>query len=63
MFSHICTNLQRWGRGIDLPHFSPVHRSAAFRNKLGIRLDEVAPLFAGRLVVEKRPDIGRGYES
>jgi len=52
-----CTNIQIWGRGIDLQKFSPAHRSAAFREKLGIRPDEVVLLFVGRLVVEKRPDI------
>uniref|UniRef100_A0A7S1FZS5 Glycosyltransferase subfamily 4-like N-terminal domain-containing protein n=1 Tax=Corethron hystrix TaxID=216773 RepID=A0A7S1FZS5_9STRA len=51
------TNLQIWGRGIDLETFSPVNRSNEFRKKLGILPDEVVILFVGRLVVEKRPDI------
>jgi len=51
------TNMQIWGRGIDLRKFSPTHRSNSFREKLGIRPDEVVILFVGRFVVEKRPDI------
>ena len=52
-----CTNVQVWGRGIDLDRFSPAHRSEAFRSNLGIRSDEVVICFVGRLVFEKRPDI------
>jgi len=51
------TNVQIWGRGIDLERFSPANRSKEFRKKLGILPDEVVILFVGRLVVEKRPDI------
>eukprot|EP00978_Attheya_sp_CCMP212_P002237 scaffold4592_cov56-Attheya_sp.AAC.2 len=51
------TNLDIWGRGIDLEKFSPKHRCNMFRQKLGIDEDEVVITFVGRLVPEKRPDI------
>ena len=52
-----CTNIQVWGRGIDLKKFNPEHRSLEFREKYGIESDDVVICFIGRLVYEKRPDI------
>lgn len=51
------TNLQVWGRGIDLDRFSPVHRCNKFRQKLGFEEQDVVICWVGRLVQEKRPDI------
>jgi phosphatidylinositol alpha 1,6-mannosyltransferase len=51
------TNLQVWGRGIDLETFSPSHRSLKFREKLGFDEHDVVVCWVGRLVPEKRPDI------
>ena len=51
------TNVQVWGRGVDLEKFSPRHRSKSFREKLYVTDDVPIILFAGRLVHEKRPDI------
>jgi len=53
----LCTNVQVWGRGIDLEKFNPKHRSMSFRAKYSIAPDEVVICFVGRLVFEKRPDI------
>jgi phosphatidylinositol alpha 1,6-mannosyltransferase len=51
------TNLQVWGRGIDLERFSPKHRSQAFRQRYGFSEKDVVLTWVGRLVPEKRPDI------
>jgi hypothetical protein len=51
------TNLQVWGRGIDLDRFSPKHRSQAFRSQYGFTEGDVILTWVGRLVPEKRPDI------
>jgi phosphatidylinositol alpha 1,6-mannosyltransferase len=51
------TNLQVWGRGIDLQRFSPKHRSQAFRQRYGFSEQDVVLTWVGRLVPEKRPDI------
>ena len=51
------TNLQLWGRGIDLHRFSPIHRSLKFRRSLGIDDEEVVICWVGRMVPEKRTDI------
>ncbi|KAG7360596.1 group 1 glycosyl transferase [Nitzschia inconspicua] len=51
------TNLQVWGRGIDLERFSPKHRSQAFRQRYGFTPNDVVLTWVGRLVPEKRPDI------
>eukprot|EP00980_Cylindrotheca_fusiformis_P008265 scaffold1736_cov127-Cylindrotheca_fusiformis.AAC.79 len=51
------TNLQVWGRGIDLERFSPTHRSQQFRQHFGFSDKDVVLLWVGRLVPEKRPDI------
>jgi len=61
LFSHSLsrsiTNVQVWGRGVDLEKFSPKHRSNSFREKLYVADDVPIILFAGRLVHEKRPDV------
>ena len=54
---HSYTDLNVWGRGIDLNTFNPQHRSESFRESLSIKPEEVVILFVGRLVHEKRPDI------
>jgi len=51
------TDLQVWGRGIDLERFSPKHRSQAFRARYGFGERDVVLTWVGRLVPEKRPDI------
>jgi hypothetical protein len=51
------TNVQVWGRGVDLEKFSPKHRSKSFRENLGVADEIPIILFTGRLVHEKRPDI------
>ena len=51
------TNLQVWGRGIDLHTFSPTHRSLKFRRSLGIDDHDVVICWVGRLVPEKRTDV------
>jgi len=51
------TNLQVWGRGLDLERFSPKHRSREFRQRMGFTDKDVVLLWVGRLVPEKRPDI------
>ena len=57
LFYYSLTNLDVWGRGVDLTKFSPVHRSLIFRHKLEIKDDTPVLLFVGRLVPEKRSDI------
>jgi glycosyltransferase involved in cell wall biosynthesis len=47
-------NLYLWRRGVDVEHFSPSRRDAAFRAGIGAREDEVVVAFVGRLVREKR---------
>jgi len=58
------TDMQIWGRGIDLDRFNPAtRRSEAFRRRVcgvGQRADgqeELVIIWTGRLVPEKRPDI------
>lgn len=51
------TNLQVWGRGIDLERFSPKYRSQTFRKRYGFQPTDVVLTWVGRLVPEKRPDI------
>jgi glycosyltransferase involved in cell wall biosynthesis len=53
------TDVQVWGRGVDLKRFTPRNRSEAFRQKLGIMPNDNTPIiiYVGRLVPEKRPDI------
>lgn len=51
------TNLQIWGRGVDIDKFHPSHRDLKYRRDLGIQDDEVVVCWVGRLVQEKRVDI------
>lgn len=45
-----------WARGVETDLFAPSRRSAEWRRAHGIAEDEVALLFFGRLVLEKRVD-------
>merc|ERR1719378_2017255 len=54
---HEVTNLNVWGRGVDLTKFHPSRRSQAFRAKFGFTPDDIVLLWVGRLVPEKRPDV------
>ncbi len=49
---HGIANLQYLPNGVDLDQFSPVHRSAAWRSRLGVS-DQPVVLFVSRLVWEK----------
>jgi phosphatidylinositol alpha 1,6-mannosyltransferase len=49
-------NFKPWPRGIDTTRFAPDKRSAAWRAKLGIGVDELVVLHVSRLVREKRLD-------
>jgi len=51
------TDVEIWGRGVDLDRFSPSKRSSQFRERHGIPQDCPTILFVGRLVPEKRVDI------
>jgi glycosyltransferase involved in cell wall biosynthesis len=46
-----------WGRGVDRRRFHPAKRDEGFRQSLGYAAGDVAPLFFGRLVLEKGLDI------
>ena len=52
-----CTNMQVWGRGVDVDRFNPSHRNLKFRRNLGIGDHDVVVCWVGRLVPEKRVDI------
>lgn len=45
-----------WGRGVDSDLFAPARRSSAWREAHGLRADEIALTFFGRLVIEKGTD-------
>ena len=51
------TNLNVWGRGVDLERFHPSHRCDDFRARFGFTPDDVVVTWVGRLVPEKRTDI------
>jgi phosphatidylinositol alpha 1,6-mannosyltransferase len=51
------TNLNVWGRGVDLERFHPSHRCEDFRARFGFTPDDVVVTWVGRLVPEKRTDI------
>ena len=51
------TELQEWGRGVDMELFTPERRSKEFRAARGIEENDVVILWVGRLVPEKRPEI------
>ncbi|WP_336968496.1 glycosyltransferase family 1 protein [Sphingobium aromaticiconvertens] len=46
-----------WGRGVDRRLFHPAKRDEGYRQSLGYGPEDVAPLFFGRLVLEKGLDI------
>jgi len=46
-----------WSRGVDGNLFSPAHRSAALRQRLGIPDDSVLAIYVGRLGPEKGLDV------
>ena len=46
-----------WSRGVDRDQFAPARRDLAWRRSLGIRDDEIAIGFVGRLVMEKGLDV------
>jgi glycosyltransferase involved in cell wall biosynthesis len=45
--------IRLWPRGVDRVQFSPERRSSAWRTAVGLRPDDVAVLFLGRVVQEK----------
>lgn len=47
-------NIRLWTRGVDTIRFSPERRSNAWRGRFGIGEDELAVVFVGRFVREKR---------
>lgn len=47
-------NFELWPRGVDLTHFNPARRSAAWRARLGIGDSDVVVLHVSRLVREKQ---------
>ncbi|MET0362049.1 MAG: glycosyltransferase family 1 protein [Sphingobium sp.] len=51
--SHDADKLRIWGRGVDADLFDPARRSIAWRQAHGLRPDEIALAFFGRLVLEK----------
>mmetsp|Transcript_26438 Transcript_26438/g.31246 ORF Transcript_26438/g.31246 Transcript_26438/m.31246 type:complete len:434 (+) Transcript_26438:1-1302(+) len=58
------TDMQIWGRGIDLERFNVKRRSEQLRRRLGCRVfpdgtQDILIIWTGRLVPEKRPDIWR----
>jgi glycosyltransferase involved in cell wall biosynthesis len=53
----IQTPITIWGRGVDRDQFNPKRRNIAWRKQHGIKDDEVAIVFLGRLVLEKGLDV------
>ncbi len=52
---------QRWGCGVDIDRFAPMHRSSGLRLKLGLG-SAFTLLYVGRLAAEKRVEsVIRGY--
>lgn len=49
-------NIHIWTRGVDREQFNPGRRDMAWRRGLGIRDEELAVVFLGRLVLEKGLD-------
>jgi len=50
-------NIYIWSRGVDRDQFNPGRRDMEWRRGLGIRDDELAIAFLGRLVLEKGLDV------
>ena len=46
-------NIHIWSRGVDRDQFNPGRRDMAWRRSMGIRDEELAVIFLGRLVLEK----------
>lgn len=56
-------NLLTVGRGVDTTLFSPGRRSEALREAWGLRAQDLAALYVGRLADEKNPDLAaHAYE-
>ncbi|UYY58578.1 glycosyltransferase family 4 protein [Sphingomonas sp. S2-65] len=53
----VTTPIRTWSRGVDHVRFNPDRRDLAWRRSLGVRDDEFAVGFLGRLVLEKGLDI------
>lgn len=51
------TELGVWGRGVDPDLFSPARRCQDLRWQLGLGPDDVAALWLGRVVQEKKPGV------
>lgn len=49
--------LKVWGRGVDTQRFHPHHRSAVWRESVGVQPDETMLIYVGRLAREKRVDL------
>lgn len=49
----IGTDVRLWARGVDQELFRPGRRDFAWRRSLGVRDDDVAVAFVGRIVLEK----------
>lgn len=49
-------NIRIWSRGVDRNQFNPQRRDMAWRQSLGIKDNEIAVTFLGRLVLEKGLD-------
>lgn len=53
---HMSRNIHIWTRGVDREQFNPGRRDMAWRRSIGIKDDELAVVFLGRLVLEKGLD-------
>lgn len=51
------TGLRVWSRGVDPQRFSPQHRSAAMRTRMGAAADTFVVAYVGRLAPEKGIDV------
>lgn len=55
--THGFRRLKVWGRGVDIQRFHPQHRSAAWREAIGLQAGETLLLYVGRIAGEKRLDL------
>ena len=53
---HMSRNIHIWTRGVDREQFNPGRRDMDWRRSIGIKDDELAVVFLGRLVLEKGLD-------
>lgn len=51
------SDVRIWGRGVDVSHFAPRHRSEARRRSLGATDQTLVLTYVGRLAAEKRIDL------